>query len=805
MTLADSIVEGTEEYTVNLSAASANATIGTGSVTTNIVDQSNLTFNINGDASVNEGSTASYTVSYSGSLANGQTASVHVATGPGTTLVPDATSGVDYNPLTQTLTFTAGGATSTNVSVVTLADSIVEGTEEYTVNLSAASSNATIGTGSVTTNIVDQSHLTFNISGDTSVNEGSTASYAVGYTGTLADGQTASVHVATGAGTTVVVDATSGVDYNPLTQTLTFTAGGATSTNVSVVTLADNIVEPTEEYTVNLSAASSNATIGTGSVTTNIIDMTPMLVIGSNKDDTGTGDNITPSSDDHLVKNPLTDGDGSIVGGNASDVLIGDVGGASLQGATANINFVLDTSGSMTTNISFTDSSGHTSNISRLDALKLSVIAELQALYDSSASNVRVHLDQFSTIGGSLGTFDLTTNGVDSQAQLNAAIAAVNSMTATNSTNYEAGLQSSLNWLNTASGSNGPLAGAGVNKLVFISDGAPNEALSGNTTTESTSNAVSVSSTQAIASILGTLAASGGVAADNVSEVGAIQAKGFDIQAVGINVSSSALALLGQVEGYNNVTGHTADNITTANELTNVVGGLISDNILTPVGADNITGGTGNDVIFGDTPNTDALAGNGGGYGAAGTHNGAGVDVLYHTDVVPHAGATATNAEVLAWLSDPAGNYANANSVNIAGDTRGGNDTIDGGAGNDLIFGQGGNDTIIGGAGNDTMFGGTGADTFVFNLADVGTEATPAMDTIKDFSASDTLDLSDVLSGVGNSGVTFANVTATSADVQVNVGNTAAPEQVIHVEFDAALTGTQQLTIDANHMIKITS
>ncbi len=333
-TLADSIVEGTEEYTVNLSAASSNATIGTGSVTTNIVDQSNLSFNITGDASVNEGSTASYTVSYSGSLANGQTASVHVDTGPGTTLVPDATSGVDYNPLTQTLTFTAGGATSTNVSVVTLADSIVEGTEEYTVNLSAASSNATIGTGSVTTNIVDQSNLTFNINGDASVNEGSTASYTVSYSGSLANGQTASVHVATGPGTTLVPDATSGVDYNPLTQTLTFTAGGATSTNVSVVTLADSIVEGTEEYTVNLSAASANATIGTGSVTTNIVDQSNLsfnitgdasvnegatasytvsysgsLVSGQTASvhvDTGPGTTLVPDATSGVDYNPLT-------------------------------------------------------------------------------------------------------------------------------------------------------------------------------------------------------------------------------------------------------------------------------------------------------------------------------------------------------------------------------------------------------------------------------------------------------------------------------------------------------------------
>ena len=96
------------------------------------------------------------------------------------------------------------------------------------------------------------------------------------------------------------------------------------------------------------------------------------------------------------------------------------------------------------------------------------------------------------------------------------------------------------------------------------------------------------------------------------------------------------------------------------------------------------------------------------------------------------------------------------------------------------------------------------SDTFVFNLADVGTEAAPVTDRITDFSISDVLNLSDVLSGSGSS-VTIANMTSTSADVRVNVGGTAAPEQIIHIEFDAALTGTQHLAIDANHMIKITS
>jgi len=119
---------------------------------------------------------------------------------------------------------------------------------------------------------------------------------------------------------------------------------------------------------------------------------------------------------------------------------------------------------------------------------------------------------------------------------------------------------------------------------------------------------------------------------------------------------------------------------------------------------------------------------------------------------VAHTGsAAATNAQVQAWLSDPTGDYANARSLNILGDTRGGGDTIDGGAGNDIIFGQGGSDTIMAGAGNDVLFGGTSADTFKWSLNDQGGATTPAADVIKDFnltpfaSGGDVLDLAELL------------------------------------------------------------
>ncbi|MGI9280156.1 MAG: type I secretion C-terminal target domain-containing protein, partial [Endozoicomonas sp.] len=57
-------------------------------------------------------------------------------------------------------------------------------------------------------------------------------------------------------------------------------------------------------------------------------------------------------------------------------------------------------------------------------------------------------------------------------------------------------------------------------------------------------------------------------------------------------------------------------------------------------------------------------------------------------------------------------------------------------------------DQITGGAGDDILTGGNDSDTFIWNSSDLGSAATPAEDTIKDFhtgSGGDTIDLSDVL------------------------------------------------------------
>lgn len=135
-------------------------------------------------------------------------------------------------------------------------------------------------------------------------------------------------------------------------------------------------------------------------------------------------------------------------------------------------------------------------------------------------------------------------------------------------------------------------------------------------------------------------------------------------------------------------------------------------------GSDNIDGGSDNDIIFGDSIATEGLS------------------AQLISDL---------NTDTKATIE------ANHTTLNVEGQTRGGNDIINGGDGDDIIYGQAGddvidggngNDTIFGGVGSDTLTGGLGADTFVFFNSDFADSF--STDTITDFeNGIDLIDISD--------------------------------------------------------------
>ncbi|WP_425914679.1 DUF5801 repeats-in-toxin domain-containing protein [Pseudomonas sp. GWSMS-1] len=305
-----------------------------------------------------------------------------------------------------------------------------------------------------------------------------------------------------------------------------------------------------------------------------ILNDQSVLVVGENFSDDADSD--VP----HFIASPFDTVLGGVIHGvGGNDVLIGDVGGATqLPGQKANIVYVLDNSGSMDSNITFTNAQGVTSNITRLEALKQSVISSLNDLYNSGASDIKVHLVRFGTNAPVGSTFTLTASGVGDSAQLDAAITFISVMTANGSatsgefTNYEAGLVRANNWIQSAD----PVAAADLNKLIFVSDGSPNRALQ----EDGESTVVSVNESDAMNHVLGI--GSG----DTVSEVALIDGAGFTIESIGISVSATQLGRLDQIDSGE------ADNVTTANQLSAVIGSLAGGAIdVAGVGDDVLNGG----------------------------------------------------------------------------------------------------------------------------------------------------------------------------------------------------------------------
>ncbi|MGL4446853.1 MAG: VCBS domain-containing protein, partial [Shewanella sp.] len=415
------------------------------------------------------------------------------------------------------------------------------------------------------------------------------------------------------------------------------------------------------------------------------------LIVGDNGDDRG--NDATPD----------------LVGQANNDVLIGDKGGTSkLEGQKANIEFVLDNSGSMSQSINFTNAAGITTQISRLAAMKLAVNNAIDKLGTSGAQDVRIHIDMFATkANSSSATFALIAGGMMSTKAIADAKAFVNGIAIATEqfTNYEAGLLAANKWIDDLSG---PVANADVNKVIFVSDGEPNRAI------DSNNNVITVNVSTAIGHVLGTLGTT-----DNSNEVSLIETKNgseqaFTIESVGIAVTNTAVDLLSQVEGSRGQ----ADNITNANALNTVIGQLTgSSTVVNAVGDDTLRGEAGNDLMFGDSIYVDA---NNSGWGA-----------------FKAANPGLSDQQLIDKLTADHVNYGRSGSV-------GGGDVLDGGSGNDILYGQKGNDTLMGGLGNDILTGGSDSDRFIWRLADLD----GSVDKITDFSLGqngDVLDISDLL------------------------------------------------------------
>ncbi|WP_298018330.1 retention module-containing protein [uncultured Castellaniella sp.] len=527
----------------------------------------------------------------------------------------------------------------------------------------------------------------------------------------------------------------------------------------------------------------------------------------------GKGGTDIAAVDIHLVGDKLVTGtnDQNVLAGNVGDdILLGDQGGAKVTvqpGQNYNIALVVDTSGSMSDDSGETRPvwveskewqstgwwpwQGHWVDTSHYEDQPISRMELVQDALKNLATQLANHDGKVNvTLIGFAGTAtDVTPSHGQSgyvfkdldATKLAALIDKIDDLTADGATNYEDAFKQAGDWFQSL-----PSDGSYKDLTFFLTDGNPTTHIGegGGSYTNYGDVANALDDFQQVAGY-GEVHAIGIGAGINESIL-----KFFDntsttgSQWVQLEDGSWVHAEAGQVDIVND-----ADGLNAALQ----GGGPDSIDPL-PVSNDTLSGGDGNDILFGDAINTDGLTWAG---RPDNLPDGSGLDAL-KAYLKVDLGHDASNQDIYDYIK------GHSDQFNVAGDERGGNDTLDGGAGNDTLYGQGGNDTLIGGAGNDTLYGGAGDDVFVWKLGDQAAAGQPAaVDHVMDFgvdaagaNGKDLLDLSDLLKGhadgatPGDHGdlTQYLHISGdgskTVIDVKVNADGTAAD----HV--------TQQIVID---------
>ncbi|MFO0691188.1 MAG: PQQ-dependent sugar dehydrogenase [Myxococcota bacterium] len=215
------------------------------------------------DAGIDEGDAGSVTLTFTVTLSESDPDPITVdfATAAGS-----ASAGTDFTSTSGTLTF-PGGVTTQTIDVAILGDLLDEADETFTVSLSGAGGNASIGDGSATGTIRDDDPLPALSIADAQRNEGDSGTAPLDFTVTLSPASGRSVTVPY---TAANASASAGSDYVAASGSLVFTAG-QTSRTLSVSIRGDALVELDETFTVTLGAP-TNATLADATATGTIVN-----------------------------------------------------------------------------------------------------------------------------------------------------------------------------------------------------------------------------------------------------------------------------------------------------------------------------------------------------------------------------------------------------------------------------------------------------------------------------------------------------------------------------------------------------
>ncbi|HHX8287995.1 TPA: tandem-95 repeat protein, partial [Vibrio diabolicus] len=479
------------------------------------------------------------------------------------------------------------------------------------------------------------------------------------------------------------------------------------------------------------------------------LSVTATSVEEANDDAASTTESVELTARDYVLESG-SHGNDQITGSDDHDIIVGDVQGLEIiAGQDYNIAFVLDTSGSMGSWVG-------TAKQEVLDVFDELLSAANQG---EKPGTVNIHLSEFASSASAVISVDLSSPTARDEfvKELNSAIGDEGD----GGTNYEAGLQSAVEWFSSQPNPNGQ------NITYFVTDGQPNRAthlyhLAPNEFSKVILDVDDSGKLVTLQDIVSnssysygqTVTYKGDVVIDSYGQVyspltgrtlGDIDRYNGSIRYYDEGGSSTqaqhmyqVLAALSSVESIGLGSGvdeqtlkqYDTDGVVESDiDVTKLAETILGQDVPLKQGSDTIQGGEGDDILLGDLIE---FGGNEQGLSAIQSHV-----------------AQQTGQDVSTIDGEDIHEYVKNNLEEFNQSHQGDkSDNLSGGAGNDLLFGQGGNDILVGGEGDDILIGGLGNDILtggegsdIFKWSEVTNE----VDTVTDFNKDeDTLDFSDL-------------------------------------------------------------
>jgi uncharacterized delta-60 repeat protein/uncharacterized repeat protein (TIGR01451 family) len=258
----DGLVEGNETVNLFLTNVTANSTLGLSTSTLTIVDDDFAPGQFNFSSavySVNEYET-NITITVIRTNGSSGVVTVNYSTSDGT-----AQAGQDYTPAGGALAF-SDGETIKTFNIPIIPDYLNETNETVILSLSSPAGGATLGPISTATLNILNNNLINGVLNFSATNYSIIESQLVAtitITRTLGFSNAVSVQVRTSDGT-----ARAGLDYTPLTNTITWADNDAANKTFLIAITNDNVVEDPEFLNLTLTGATGGAVLGSARLAT---------------------------------------------------------------------------------------------------------------------------------------------------------------------------------------------------------------------------------------------------------------------------------------------------------------------------------------------------------------------------------------------------------------------------------------------------------------------------------------------------------------------------------------------------------